>query len=414
MATNQSGGHRATVTVAVAALANGMAAFGFNLVATRQIDAEAYAGIGVLWTLQYLWIAIGVTAIEAYTTRTVVLAQDRPSDLARFVPALTGALVIVAALTAAFSLSLRTQLFDGALLFAPIAAALVLTYGLYGVVRGEAAGRQRFGVYALITAGESVLRLVFAVIFFAVATRPELVYLVFPAGPALMLLAALTPKARTRITVGTPAPREPAAPFFASAIGANTAVQLLIAGGPLFLVVLSAEPAAIAVFFTTQTAARLPLSIAINGGLSRLLPPLIATVQRGDAATFRRHAVILGAAVLVATIAAIVGGLLFGPAVLTVLFGAAYQPSAVFAATIFAGAVLTFGGLFVNQLYIALGQERRLAPVWWTCLTLAGLAAAFTPGDVGLRVAISFSLATLVASMWLLRPLLRRGSSLPF
>ena len=404
----------ATVTVALAALANGMAAFGFNLVATRQIDADMYAGIGVLWTLQYLWIAIGVTAIEAYTTRTVVLAKNRPSDLARFVRALTVGLVLVAGATAALSLTLRTQLFDGAMLFAPIAAALVLTYGLYGVVRGEAAGRQRFFLYATLTAGESVLRLIFAVIFFAVSSRPELVYLVFPAGPLLMLLAAFLPKTRARNQTGEPVTREPASRFFMSAIGANTAVQLLIAGGPLFLVVLGAQPAAIAIFFTTQTAARLPLSIAINGGLSRLLPPLIETVQRGDATTFRRHAITIGIAVVGTTLAALAGGIQFGPALLDILFGADFRPEALFTATIFAGAVLTFGGLFVNQLYIALGQEKRLAPVWWSCLTVAAVAAAFTTGDVGLRVAVSFSVATLAASLWLLFPLLRKSDTLPF
>ncbi len=404
----------ATVTVALAALANGMAAFGFNLVATRQIDADMYAGIGVLWTLQYLWIAIGVTAIEAYTTRTVVLAKNRPSDLARFVRALTVGLVLAAGATAALSLTLRTQLFDGAMLFAPIAAALVLTYGLYGVVRGEAAGRQRFFLYATLTAGESVLRLIFAVIFFAVSSRPELVYLVFPAGPLLMLLAAFLPKTRARNQTGEPVTREPASRFFMSAMGANTAVQLLIAGGPLFLVVLGAQPAAIAIFFTTQTAARLPLSIAINGGLSRLLPPLIETVQRGDATTFRRHAITIGIAVVGTTLAALAGGIQFGPALLDILFGADFRPEALFTATIFAGAVLTFGGLFVNQLYIALGQEKRLAPVWWSCLTVAAVAAAFTTGDVGLRVAVSFSVATLAASLWLLFPLLRKSDTLPF
>ncbi|MEX2533099.1 MAG: hypothetical protein WD360_03965, partial [Nitriliruptoraceae bacterium] len=208
--------------------------------------------------------------------------------------------------------------------------------------------------------------------------------------------------------------REPASPFFFSAVGANTAVQLLIASGPLFLVVLGATPAAVAVFFTTQTASRLPLGIAINGGLSRLLPPLIKTVQRGDATTFRRHAITIALAVAVTTLGAIGGGLLFGPGLLAILFGEAFRPGAAFSATIFAGAVLTFGGLFVNQLYIALGQERRLTPVWWVCLTAAAIIAAITPGDVSLRVAVSFSAATLIATVWLLRPLIRRRATLPF
>lgn len=405
---------RATVTVATAALANGMAAFGFNLIATRQIDAELYAGIGVLWTVQYLWIAIGVTAIEAYTTRTVVLAADQPAGLRPFVRTLIFGLAVTALITAAVGLLLRDQLFDGAMLFAGIAAALVFTYGLYGVVRGEAAGRQRFNTYALMTAGESVLRLIFAVAYFAFATRPELVYLVFPLGPALMLLFAVTRQARTRNTIGPPALREPAAPFFVSAMGANTAVQFLIAGGPLFLVVLGAPATTIAVFFTTQTAARLPLSIAINGGLSRLLPPLIATVKAGDAVTFRRHAVAIGLAVIVTTVAAVAGGLIFGSALLGVLFGDAFRPEGAFTAAIFAGAVLTFGGLFVNQLYIALGKESRLTPVWWTVLLIAGVASAVTPGEVGMRVAVAFAIATLAATVWLLVPLVRRRDTLPF
>ncbi|MEX2532366.1 MAG: hypothetical protein WD360_00205, partial [Nitriliruptoraceae bacterium] len=150
MATSKRGSYQATVTVAAAALLNGIAAFGFNLVATRQMNAELYASISVLWVLQYLWIAIGVTAIEAYTTRTVVLADGGRTHLATFVRGLTVGLTAIAGLTAIISYLLRDQLYGGAALFAPIAAALVVTYGLYGVVRGEAAGRQRFRLYAVI------------------------------------------------------------------------------------------------------------------------------------------------------------------------------------------------------------------------------------------------------------------------
>jgi O-antigen/teichoic acid export membrane protein len=457
----------ATTWIAVGSALNGLGALLFQVAGTRTLGAVGYAPIGVLWTLQYLWVAVAVTALEAYVTRLVTIGGPGNATLVRFLRLLTRWLVATALVTAVIGVALAGPLFEELRELGVVLGLLVLGYGWYGVVRGRAAGVERFRTYGAATISESLIRLAAALVVLTwVATTTSLAW-VMPIGPLAVgvwawarrdAIAARTgppapgapgtsPPAAPRDTLPAPAPGDatpadapgntaPAdgardttpveapgdtAPadatqpatgvarrFLAAASTANAVVQFLLAGGPIVLLPLGAAPADVSVFFTTITAARVPMTFALNGGLSRLLPPLTRLAQAGDAAGLRRASAraitaILGLAVVAAATAAAVG-----PEVMVLVFGAEFRPDRTFVTVVAVSTVLAVGGLLLDQVYIAMGRETSLPRVWLVALALAGVLVVLLPGTPTMRVAVAFALATAIAVTALSIPLLRR------
>jgi O-antigen/teichoic acid export membrane protein len=311
----------------------------------------------------------------------------------------------------------RSALFAGLGDLAVVLALLILGYGWYGVVRGRAAGLGRFRAYGLATIGESVLRLLAAVLVLAVVASTRSLAWVFPVGPLIVAAYAWArrhPTARLRPSdvpvaeLELDGPRGVGRRFLFATSTANATVQFLLAGGPIVLVPLGASAQAISVFFTTITAARIPMVFALNGGLSRLLPPLTRMAQADDArglrvAAVRMVAIIVGGAALAAAVGAAIG-----PEVMALVFGEDFRPDRAFVTIISISTVLAVGGLLLDQLYIAMGREGKLPAVWLTALVLAAVLVWLLPGTPTMRVALAFTIATAGAVTALSLPLLRR------
>lgn len=427
-----------TTWIAIGSAVNGVAAFGFQLVGTRALGPQAYAPIGVLWTLQYLWIAVAVTAVEAYVTRMTTVSGAGSAELTRFLRLFARWLLATGAATAVVGWLLRDVLFDGIDALAIALGLVVIGYGWYAVVRGRTAGGEVYRAYGLATAAESVLRFVAAVAVLAVSATTGALAWVFPFGPLVVvawagrqrgrdhLMAASGGAARDVAPVGAPSepapttghPIEAAADvdgartrqgrrFLAATSTANASVQFLLAGGPLVLIPLGADAVAISIFFTTITAARVPMTFALNGGLSRLLPPLTRLSQADDTVGLRRTSVWLLAGIVVATGVAAGGAAILGPQVIAWLFGEDFRPGRGFVVLIVVGTVLAVGGLLLDQVYIATRREHRLPAVWVAAVVVAGLLVLVLPGTPTMRVATGFTAATALAVMALTIPLLR-------
>jgi O-antigen/teichoic acid export membrane protein len=387
-------GHPTSWVVAGAAI-GGVAAYLFQILGTRTLGADAYAPIGVLWTLQYLLVSIGLAAVEAYVTRTVVEqgpAAPRTRQVQRI---LVRWLVVVAAVTGIVGFALRERLFAGLGDLALVAALVVLAYGSFTIVRGRAAGTGRFRAYGLASASESFVRLLAAAVALAVAASTRSLAWVFPLGPALVTAwAALRPGRRREVEMAPEGPSPTTSPsrFLASTVTANAAVQVLLAAGPLALVVLAASPREISVFFTTVTLARAPMTLVLNGGLSRVLPPLLRSAQGHDGAAALRGPTVLTATVSVVA-AATLGALawLLGPPVVAWLFGAPFRPSPLLAALATASSVLAVGGLGIGQILIARGREAELPRPWLAGVVAAAALTAVLPGTATERVVVAFT-----------------------
>lgn len=438
-------GAGATALVAYGATVNGVATFAFQVVGTRALGAVDYAPIGVLWTLQYLWIAIAVTAIEAYVTRLVALGT-RASALRRFLRVLSWWLAAAAIGVTVVALALRGPMLGGDAALAPVLGAVVLAYGWYGVARGRQAGAGAFGAYAAGTAGEAVVRLVAAVAVLAAMPSAGTLAWTLPLGALVMAtwLQARTPPALAGAPqdtespttsldagvrsagsdAGAPGSGQDAAPgtgspdagvparwagrrFLAATSTANACIQVLLAGAPIAMIPLGADAASVSVAFTTVTAMRIPMSFALNGGLSRLLPPLAHMAGEHDTVGLARASRRIVAAVVGTALLAAAAGLAIGAEAIALVFGAQFRPERAFVAVIALSTVLAVGGLLIDQVWIAMGRQARLPATWLTALLLAAVLVGVLPGTPAMRVAVAFAVATTVAVAVLAVPLLR-------
>ena len=418
--------------VALGSALGGLTAFLFQVVGTRVLGAQEYAPIGVLWTLQYLWVAVAVTALEAYLARLVTVAGDENAELRRFLGLLRRWLLATATVVAVVGFVFRDELFGGLGDLSVVLGLLTLTYGWYAVVRGRAAGADRFRVYGLATIGESGGRLLLAVAVLSVAATTRALAWVFPLGPLLVAVSVrvggdtlgrsigagrtspapilpggtLHPAETAENRLST-APRRAGTRFLVATSTANAAIQFLIAGGPLMLVPLGADARTISMFFATVTAARVPMTFVLNGGLSRLLPPLTRMGRTGDRVGLRRAAVRLVLAIMACGALAGVVAALIGPQVLALVFGEGFRPDAVVAASVAVGMVLAVGGLLLDQFYIAVGRQALLPAIWLPAVLVAFALVFALPSAPAVRVAVGFTAATGLAVAALCVPLLR-------
>lgn len=388
-----------------------MSVYLFQVLGTRVLGEEAFAPIGVLWTIQYLVYSVPLVSVEAYVTRTVTLHADEPAALHRSRRIIGAWLAVTAAALGAATWAARGPLFGGLGDLALVAAAVVVAYGTFVFVRGRLAGADRYTAYAAATAAESVIRLVLAAGVLAVAASTRSLAWVLPVGPFVVVAWWLAAGRRHGHRAARPAPPEPpvAGPvpasttrFLAATTTGNAAAQTLLAAGPLVLIPLGASPAEISVFFVTVTAARAPLVFVLGGMLSRLLPPLTRMARRGDAAGLRRVVAALGAGTAAAAVlgAALAAGV--GPWLVGFFFGPAFAPDRLFVTMVGGAVLLATGNLLLNQLLIAARSERLLPLPWVAGVAAAAMTLLAVDASATLRVAAGFVVGEVVAFIGLL------------
>lgn len=371
---------------------SGVAAYVFQILGARVLGEQAYAPVGVLWTLQYLVLTVGLLSTEAYVTAHPTV----PRAVWAWVGVLTAALAGAAAL-------FGEPLFGGTSAAWPAGAALVgLGFGLLTVARGRAAAAGRFRLYGGISGGESLLRLVLAAALLMVSQSPEALGMTLGAGAAACGLWAMARLRRAALPDGDLGTTGAVTPFLARTTLANGIAQTLLAGGPVLTAVLGAPAATTTTVFVTTTAARAPLVFAYSGLLARILPPLRADVagprRARTLATVGRMG--LGGLVLVPLAAA--AGAATGPPLVALAFGSALRPSAGFAALTAVAVVCAFAGLLLNQVLIALDRAQALALPWLAGLAVAAVLVWATGGDIALQAGWASAGGLLVADALLL------------
>jgi O-antigen/teichoic acid export membrane protein len=381
----------------------GVAAVGaylFQVIGARSLGDVGYAPISALWTIQYLIVSVLLYPVETYVTHRVLLRHGRGDAADGSLERIWVWIGAISIVLTAITWMLRNQLFQGLGDLALVVGLVTATYGAFMIVRGRLAGTERFKAYGLVTACESIGRALLAsgVVWFAATTRA--LAWVMPWGAAgaagLWLVLKRRPREPRAVMVAPSAPHRPAR-FLALTTGANGILQLLLAGGPLVLVVLGAPPAEVSILFVTLAAARVPLVFVFSGLLSRLLPTFLHLSGSDEGRGLRRTArwVALGtcaAALLGGLAAAAVGSPLLG-----VLFGRSFAPGSLVAAGVTAGVLLATGSMVLNQVLIAQGSEHLSLASWVVALAATALSVAVTNGTPTARVVTAFVLGEAVA-----------------
>ena len=212
--------------------------------------------------------------------------------------------------------------------------------------------------------------------------------------------------------VGRPAAEEPAGPF-RSAVGhllvGTLSAQVLLNAAPLLVTTLAGTGQADVAgrFIACFTLVRLPLFVAVPLQ-SALVPSLTRLLASGGAGRLRALVLRLAGGTAVVTGVGAVLGLVAGPFLVGLLFGARYELSAASIALLAAGSGLYLGLLVVSQALVASARHRHVALVWLAGLVAGAIALAVVPGLV-LRASLFFVVGSGVGLVVALAVLLTGG-----
>ena len=414
-----------TVAVGGGLVVNGLAAYTFITLASRDLGAEAYTPVGLLWALSFLLGPGFFQPLEQETAR--VIAGRSANGLRSVVrPAailggsLALALSVVAMVVAPWIVD---SLFAGhGILF--VALLLVLVgLGTGHLVRGVLAGLGRFGGYARYFIGDGIGRLLLVGIGSLVLTDDVAVYgLAVGGAPFLGVAAALTGRRSTArgSEVSAPEP-EPAtvAPGRRAELGALApAMGFLLVASVSTAIVLNVSPLAVELlagptqhdeagrFLNALLVARVPLFF-FQAVQASLLPKLSSLAADGHMEEFRHVLARLLALVGALGAAAVVACAVVGHLVVEMAFGAEFAVGRRDMILLAASSAVLMIVLSLAQALIAQRCQGRMALAWLVGLTAFPIVLAFG-GDLFLRVELAL-LATVVTAMVAMAvPLARR------
>jgi O-antigen/teichoic acid export membrane protein len=389
------------VGLVVGVIAGTLLAYVFQLVGGRLLGPEDFAPISVLWTLMFLTGTVGLTPIEQFVARESTAGRRVLTRHSWIIAVVIG---VTASIAAAFTTLTRDRLFLGSDVFIVMSVALVIATAPLFLSRGLAVGHHRFGMYGAMLGLEGLGRLVVGGIGLAVVGGPVGLAWGVALGPAFGLLV---PTWRFERRAAGPRSRTDAS-FLAPYIGASAASQLLLAGAPLAVAALGASPSAISIVFVTFTLFRAPVTIVylLQG---RLLNVLVRLDMAGSHATLTRirRQLVIGGSALVACAGMV--GWLFGPWVVSVLYGAEFRPDPLVAALAATGVSAGAVAQLLGQLLVARGRTASLARRWTVGLVVAIVVLIVRPAGPELTVALAFALGELAAVLAMAAPSRRRG-----
>jgi O-antigen/teichoic acid export membrane protein len=366
----------------------------FQVVAGRSLGAEAFAPIGVVWTVTFMVYTVFMIPVEQFITRRLALAHGNAAALAPNRVLLISVIGFAIAIGVGFVLATVDRLFAGITAFVVLALALLGTRALLAVGRGFLAGRRRFTAYGGTLAAEGLVLLMAAAVVAAIHPTT----LAFAASMVLSPLVILLFRPFHTTTANAPLIADNEAPvaFLGFLILATASSQVVIAGGPVVVGLIGGGAAAVSSIFVTFTLFRGPITSAYNL-VARVLPDFTALAARGRAHVLTVWAHRITWAGYALAVLGFTAAYLIGPAIIRVLYGEEFAPDAAVAGLAGAGVGAGLAVLFVAQIYVATGATRALAGRWLLALMIAGAAVAFGPGSAQTRVALGFAVGELAA-----------------
>jgi O-antigen/teichoic acid export membrane protein len=386
-------------------MVTGVATYAFFAIASRQLDASAYASLGVLWALLF---TVGNGMMQPLEQEVARAVSDRRAKglgagpvIRRATTLGLGFTAVLAAGAVAFHSWLTEHLFSGdeALLGALLLGLLGFCIG--HLVRGALSSHGRFKAYGVFFGVDGLVRPIGAAAL-AVAG--------IVAVGTWGVLVAFAPFVATGVALWgqrglvDPGPEAPWAEL-TRALGwllvGTGSTALLINGGVLAVELLAtpAQEAAAGVFLSGLLIARIPLFL-FQAVLASLLPKLSHLVGRRqfDEFSLALRRLVLAVAVVgaIATVVAIA----IGPFVVELFFGSEATLTSRDLGLLTAAAVILMVGVALGQAVIALGGHWRFA-LGWLLAVLVFVGVIAVGDDLFLRVEVAMLLSSIAATMWM-------------
>ena len=416
-----------TVAVGGGLVVNGLTAYTFITLASRDLGAEAYSPVGLLWALSFLLGPGFFQPLEQETARVIASHPGDPPRLVVGPAAILGgslalALVLVALVAAPWMVD---SLFAGHGVLLVGLLLVLVGLGAGHLARGMLAGLNRFGGYARYFIGDGVGRLALVGVLGLVLTDEVAIYgLAVGGAPFLGVAAALAgrrsggaPRPDPAVEAG-PVPaaegtvdRRGGLAALAPAMGAllvasvSTAVVLNVSPLAVELLAGPSEGHEAGRFLNALLVARVPLFF-FQAVQASLLPRLSALAADRRFDEFRHVLGRLLALVGFLGLAAVVACGLVGHRVVELAFGAEFAVDRRDMVLLASSSAVLMVVLCLAQALIALRWQGRMALAWLVGLMAFPMVLAIG-SDLFLRVEVAL-LATVSTSMVAMSVLLGR------
>jgi O-antigen/teichoic acid export membrane protein len=389
----------------------GLLTYGYQALVARSLTEAQFGGFGAFWSTALIIGFGGFLPIELELARR--LQQPGAARLPRGAAATTGGLVV-----ASLAVVLLVAPVLGRTPLLPL-LGICLISSVQFLTRGLLLGTNRLPLHGTVMLVDAALRVGLAALVAATvgdagvsAFAWTLVVAIAVAHTPVLVWLSRRVERPARATAAVATTAQPPARVFRGAAGhlliGTLCAQVLLNAAPVVVsaVAGAGEAGTAGRFIACFTLVRLPLFVAVPLQ-SAIVPALTRVLAAPDTGRLRTLVLRLAAGIAGITAVAFAVGLLAGPFLVRLLFGARYALSAPAIALLAVGSGLYLGLLVLSQTLVADARHRQVALVWGVGLLVAAVVVAVVPGLV-LRASLSFvagsGAALLIAFVVLLRP----------
>ena len=393
-----------TVAVGGGLVVNGLAAYAFITLASRDLGPEAYTPVGLLWALSFLLGPGFFQPLEQEVARIVAARSDRRIGPVVRTAGCVGASMVglLGVLALLLGDRIRHDLFDGHGLLLVGLLLVLVGLGIGHLVRGVLAGLGRFGGYARYFIGDGVGRLVIVLVLVATAGGVGAYGLAVGLAPFIGVALALAGQRELSLE----GPAEPVGAF-SRALGAllvaSVATALVLNVSPLAVELLAGPDQADdpGRFLNALLIARVPLFF-FQAVQASLLPRLSALVGAGRfdelVHVFRRLlCLVVGIGGVAVAVCAV-----FGARIVEFAFGADFAVERQDMVLLAGSSAVLMVALSFAQALMACRAQGRMALAWVLGLAAFPLVVAlgddlFLRVELGLLATVSVAAGSMAA-----------------
>ncbi len=416
-------GPRSPTWVMGGAVVSGAATYVLLVVVGRAVGPAGYASFSLFWSAAVIASLGAFLPVEqVLATRTAAGAWRGASAFARgvrtAVPLAVGAVLVhLVAWLLRDGASLDAVAWAAVALFVPTVAGFVWQFPARGVLAGD--GRRR--AYATVVLVDAAVRASIAAALWLSGTTSVAPYLAAVAVSSVACAVVGRTAVRRASASGEAddvvdlrdAPTD-ARRAVADLVVAMLGMQVLLNSGPVVAGLVAAAPGAATRaghLLAAVTLARLPVFVT-QAAQALYVAPLAGMRSRRDGDGVRALVRRLAAVVLGAGALTVVVGVLAGPSLVPIVFGADYEVGAGDLLVVVLGVAAYLVASVSNDLAVALGLHRWTGPAWLAGVVAAVVVALVVP-DLAARVTLPLLVGAGVAGLVLVPVVLLSVRRLP-
>jgi len=391
-----------TYVIGLGLVLAGFAAYGFQILAAKQLSEQDYAALNVLWAIVFVAAPGLFQPLEQEVARALAHRRAQGvggAPLVKRAAILGGVLAVGVALAAAIAHTpIVDHLFNGRTVLLYALFASLGTYYVAHTTRGVLSGNGRFAPYGMMHGSEGVVRMLIVVGLVALGATLPGWYGFALAIPPLFAVAIALRGQRNLMVPGPPAPYSELSNALAWLLVGSVLAQFLSYASVLTVQILASpeQKELVAGFITGLFIARVPL-LLFQAVQAALLPKLSRLASEGKHDDFRAGMRKLIVVVIVICVSGIVAATALGPWAGNLLFPSKWTLGNGDMFMLTAGATGFILALTLSQGLIALKGYAQAAVAWIVGI-VGFVVAVWLVDDLFLRAETGFVVGSAIAA----------------